>query len=334
MLLLFNLPFLTTTTAQDIHFSQFHNTPLNLSPGLTGVFNGDLRFTGAYRSQWAAALVPYKTYQGTFDMKIFNPRNEKGFFSAGLIMNFDDAGDSNLQTAHIGLSGSYTLAIDKENFLTFGVQGGVTQRAFDTEDLTFDNNWNGDIFDPNRPTNEFFNDTDILYPDFSAGLNWHGQKLNNRTRLDVGGAVYHFHRPRQNYHSNDKSKLDSRWSLYLLPTLQIAPKADLLVFGTAQLQGKYLEALGGLAGKFYLSTKRSKELALQFGFSYRFNEFGDAMIPTAGIYYKYWNVGFTYDVNVSGFNVATNRNGGPEVTLVYTIHKVRPLRFFKACPLI
>jgi hypothetical protein len=45
-------------------------------------------------------------------------------------------------------------------------------------------------------------------------------------------------------------------------------------------------------------------------------------------------VGFSWDVNVSGFSAATNRNGGPEFTVRYIIHKVYPLKAFKACPLI
>jgi len=45
-------------TAQDIHFSQYGNSPLNLNPGLAGVFGGDLRFVGNYRKQWLTVPVP------------------------------------------------------------------------------------------------------------------------------------------------------------------------------------------------------------------------------------------------------------------------------------
>jgi len=38
--------------AQDIHYSQFDRSPLNINPALTGLFKGDLRFIGNYRSQW------------------------------------------------------------------------------------------------------------------------------------------------------------------------------------------------------------------------------------------------------------------------------------------
>ena len=37
---------------QDIHHSQFYTAPLNLNPGLTGIFNGDQRLALNYRRQW------------------------------------------------------------------------------------------------------------------------------------------------------------------------------------------------------------------------------------------------------------------------------------------
>ena len=38
--------------AQDIHFSQWMFSPLNLNPGETGAYEGDYRVVGNYRSQW------------------------------------------------------------------------------------------------------------------------------------------------------------------------------------------------------------------------------------------------------------------------------------------
>ncbi len=45
--------------AQDIHFSEFYNTPLQLNPSYTGFFNGDYRFTAIYRDQWSTIGVPF-----------------------------------------------------------------------------------------------------------------------------------------------------------------------------------------------------------------------------------------------------------------------------------
>ncbi len=47
--------------SQDIHFSQFFETPLLRNPALAGIFGGDLRIQGVYRNQWNSVTVPYQT---------------------------------------------------------------------------------------------------------------------------------------------------------------------------------------------------------------------------------------------------------------------------------
>jgi len=44
--------------AQDIHFSQFFETPLLRNPALAGIFTGDVRIQAVYRTQWASVTVP------------------------------------------------------------------------------------------------------------------------------------------------------------------------------------------------------------------------------------------------------------------------------------
>ena len=55
--------------AQDIHFSQFANSPLNLNPAQTGLFNGDYRIMANQRSQWSAVPIPYSTFSLGADMR-------------------------------------------------------------------------------------------------------------------------------------------------------------------------------------------------------------------------------------------------------------------------
>ncbi|MFH1322164.1 MAG: type IX secretion system membrane protein PorP/SprF [Bacteroidota bacterium] len=38
--------------SQDIHFSQFYQTPLIINPALTGSFNGQVRVLMNYKDQW------------------------------------------------------------------------------------------------------------------------------------------------------------------------------------------------------------------------------------------------------------------------------------------
>ena len=55
-------------SAQDIHFSQFYSSPLNLNPALTGVMNSSVRLVGNYRNQWASVLKnnAFSTYSVSY----------------------------------------------------------------------------------------------------------------------------------------------------------------------------------------------------------------------------------------------------------------------------
>ncbi|HXP51312.1 MAG TPA: type IX secretion system membrane protein PorP/SprF, partial [Bacteroidia bacterium] len=41
---------------QDVHFSQFYESPLTLNPALCGVFNGQIFAEVNYRSQWTSVM--------------------------------------------------------------------------------------------------------------------------------------------------------------------------------------------------------------------------------------------------------------------------------------
>ena len=55
--------------AQDIHFSQFNMSPVNLNPAFTGFFDGDYRGVANYRSQWSSVPVSYSTVSLQADLR-------------------------------------------------------------------------------------------------------------------------------------------------------------------------------------------------------------------------------------------------------------------------
>ena len=320
--------------AQDIHFSQFYNSPLTTNPALTGIFRGDVRIYGLLRSQWDAANSPYRTIHLAADGKLFNPRMKKGFFSVGGQLYRDEAGDSNLRLTTFGISGAYTLALDAENYLTFGTLVSIGQRKFDFGNLTWDNQFAGDAHNSNLSSNESFDNDSRMFADFSVGVNWHGQKKDKRSSMDVGVGVFHLTSPKQNFDNGDEARLPVRISLYMMPTIQISTNGDIVLSANAQLQDQYTELLGGGFYRYYVNTKKTKEVALEFGGALRFNAISDAFVIHTGLNYRYLNVAFTYDINISDFKEATNRFGGPELSARYTFHKVRPLQYRKVCPLL
>lgn len=331
-----------TLTAQDIHFSQFGNSPLNLSPGLAGVFGGDMRFVGNYRSQYHSVPVPYTTFSGSVENKIYWSKGKYNRYLTGsLMLNYDRQGSLHLTSIQIGIPISVTLPLAKNKFLTAGVTPAFGQRAFDTNRLTFDAQWVDCIFDPNADTREdqLFQSTNLKYFDLSAGLNLRLQSPLKRSRLDVGGGLHHINRPNHDFWSSSLTdpgnvKLYSKLSIYALGLVQLSSSFDLVGQGLYQKQGGYTEIVYGGGLRLHLNQKPYHELALQVGADFR-HRYQDALIPHVEVLWRTWTLGFTYDANVwSDVNVLTNRRGGPEVSLIYRLYRVKPLPVFKTCPII
>jgi len=318
--------------AQDLHHTQFYTSPLNLNPGLTGVFNADYRAALNLRSQWSVNdLVKYQTVAFNGDMK-FTPRNPdaRGFWAAGLLFNYDQAGDSRLNLAHLGLAGSYTYALTRNHLLTLGGIVGYAQRRFHTEDLMWDDNWDGNGFDPNAVITEDLSNTSNGFLDLSAGVNYRFQK-SNRSYMNLGVGMFHLNEPEQQFFTQSSTEvLPSRLAISMSSSIRLLPILDLMLHGLIQYQGDYEELNLGGYGRIHINRDRGKEFALLLGLGGRLN---DAWAPKIAVQYRNWHVGVSYDVNQSDFNLSTRKRGGPEISVIYYRTTVKPLPEFKNCPI-
>ncbi len=297
---------------------------------MTGVFSGDQRFTGAYRSQWASVPVPYLTFSAAYDQKIAVPGIVNGRFGGGLLFNYDRAGDAGLNWAQIGLNLSYTHKLSESLYLTAGAQAQAGQRAFEPQKLYFDEQYNGDTYDPSLPSFENFLQTASGYMDYSAGLNVLFQALQSRTSVMLGAAYRHINEPAIRFYSNSLLRLAPLTSAYLISSVQVSEKVDWTFASAAQFQGPYRELLSGTGFRYHLVQEPGRGIAWGGGMAYRL---GDALIAHLEMHVQNWRLGLSYDINTSPFKVATLRNGGPELTLQYIFFKVQPPDTFKACPI-
>lgn len=319
--------------AQDIHQSQFYTTPILMNPAQTGLFNGDFRVAGNFRNQWFVDdLVEYLTFTTQMDMRFYPKKwNAKGMWNAGLMINYDRAGDSKLSLGHLGVSVAYTYPVRTNHILSAGAIIGGAQRRFEQEKLTWNEQWvpwSG--HNPDLPSGEDFSTTSRAFLDLGGGINYRWQK-SNRTRIDFGMGAFHLNRPEQKFFDRTaNARLPVRINVNLLPSFKIVERADLLMHAQYQNQGPYQELVAGAYGKFYLSTKRGNSFSLLLGGAFRN---ADALIPKVALEYNNWYAGFSYDINTSPFKTATRNRGGPEFSLVYIFVKARPLSQLKACPI-
>lgn len=316
-------------SAQDIHFSQFYCAPLVINPAKTGNFNGDYRFTGIHRNQWKSVTVPYKTFSGSFDMRINEAEENTGFLSAGIVFNNDKAGDSDFGLTEGALSIAYSFYLDKDkkNMVTAALQPAFAQKSINYGNLTFDSQYNGDVFDANAPTNETFNKSSITYFDINAGL--HFRHVNEDKFAVSGGlGMQHLNKPEQNFFS-DKVSLFPRYALDLNLGIKASERIYVLPSVLYQMQGKFTELNGGANIKLALSKNERNEMAIYLGGFFRTK---DAGIARVGVDYNNLHLSFAYDFNTSDLDRASNGKGGYEMALVYIFKKVKPLKINPPCP--
>lgn len=317
--------------AQDIHYSQFNASPKNLTPAQTGLFDGDWRFVGNYRSQWAAIPVPYKTFSIASDTRL-KTKLKNDVPAAGLVVNTDRAGDSRFTTLQVLVSGAYIkkLTSDSTHFISLAIQPGITTRSFDINALTFDNQYNGDTYDKSLPSGETFTKTRITYFDLGGGMAYLWKK-NARNQINIGVSALHINHPKQSFFANDEIKLDTKTAISGLAEFPIAEKVDVIPTFLYQMQGKFKETVVGGFGKYYLKPINGLTTAVSFGGFYRLK---DAFILVANMDYKNFNVGVSYDINTSNLIAATNRRGGFEVSVIYIFKKIPPFIAKKrVCPI-
>ncbi|NNF35025.1 MAG: PorP/SprF family type IX secretion system membrane protein [Saprospiraceae bacterium] len=317
-----------TISGQDLHYSQFYNSPINVNPASTGVFNGDQRFMASFRDQWRTVPVPWLTFSGSYDQKIYPKGSTKGFFGWGLLFNYDRQGDSKLNLTNINLSGSYTRILNQNNLISFGLMLGYSSRGFNLDALTWDKQWDGVTFDPNLSTGENFDFERISFLETALGINYRWQK-SSRTKIDFGAAAFHLVQPEPNF-QNDDLRLPIRLAFNAVGNFQLTSNLDIQLHALQQLQNEYQETVFGGLFKFHLGDDESKNTQLHAGLGYRTTE---ALFPTFAIQHKNIYVGVSYDIDLSDFNQVTNNRGGPEVHFRYIISKVKPLSDFKVCPI-
>lgn len=320
-------------SAQDIHFSQIGNSPLNLNPALTGVFEGDARFVANYRSQWRT-IAPYETVSGAFDMSFYNDEYQKRFFSAGLLFNYDVAGDLGLTFATLGVTGSYTHRVDDGHYLSVGGMIGYNNRSFAAADGQFLNQYGTESpgFDPSLSSGEsFVGSPSVNLWDLSAGFNWHYRvpKRSRRTAFDLGIGIMHFNQPEEVFQDgSDLEQLPLRWSPHFMGTFQFHDKLDLLAQATFQQQNTHRQFMYGAGLQVHVDTDPDEELAVQLSVNRRAK---DAWTPVVGLRYRMWQAAFSYDLNTSDLRIGTDRRGGPELSLRYILTRVKPMEA-KICP--
>jgi type IX secretion system PorP/SprF family membrane protein len=318
-----------STFAQDIHFSQFNETPQLLNPGATGVYNGYVRAIVNYKNQWTAMGKSFNTEAASVDIPLFDYNERKAHLGLGINFFNDKAGDSQFGLTQGNFCAAGIIPMDRTSSISLGVSIGAAQHKANLSSLSWGNQYNGTGFDPSLNSNETTPVNSFFYVDLGAGLYYEyfsGKTTldrNEAKRLSIGAAYYHINQPEQKYFSVSEKlygKIVATINGHFDKTgtkLSVRPSAMYV------MQGPSTEITVGCALRYRIKngtkiTGFINETGLSVGVHYRFN---DAVIPQ--VYFELGDLGFgvSYDLNVSTYKAASKLQGGPEISLKYFIQK-------------
>jgi len=329
-------------SAQDIHFSQFYLSPLNLNPAMTGVMNCNIRFVTNYRNQWASVLKSnaYSTYSVSYDQRV--PVGRYDYFGFGGTFWGDRAGEASFATMTGKLSLSYSKRMsggrNDAQYLVVGAEAGAAQRSIDFLKLRWGTQHDGQGgFDPELDSMEepTFDRDNFIFSDLAAGLLWFSVFDKNNS-LYLGGAFHHLNRANQSFSSSDEDLLFSRFTVHAGGEFLLGNRFGLLPGVIVMSQGPSFQVNAGTSFKFLLGNSRYNDQSFQLGLWTRISNkietgvLNDAAIISSRFDYNNFSLGFSYDINISPLRAASNAYGGFEFALIYKICK--PERRGVYCP--
>ncbi len=315
--------------AQDIHFSQFYMSPLNLNPALTGVMNCKIRMVANYRNQWASILRSnaFNTIGASYDQKFATGRND--YFGIGGRLFTDVVGQSVFATTSAGLSGSYSRKMGgdriRSHYLVLGAEAAIAQRSLNFASLQFGTQHDGaGGFDPTADSGENFGRDQFLFADLNVGLLWFS--ILDRSNSWYAGVAYsHINRPNMSFADFATIPLFTKVTAHAGGDFELTDDIGILPGVVMFSQGPHFQLNFGTSLRFDFNTNRFEEQSFQFGVWTRIGNrpdnsiLNDALILSTRFDYNQFGIGFSYDINTSSLRNATNGNGSFEFSLIYNI---------------
>ena len=303
--------------SQDLHFSQWFNSPLTTNPANTGFIpDADYRIGANFRNQYVNILsVPYKTISIYGDMQLLRERFENGWLGLGGVLLRDVAGSGNLTSTKAYGSLAYHQMIGYSSLLTAGFNVGWANKHIDVSRLKLPDQFNKatGFFDAGIPSSVVFDNANTSYMDIQLGMNYAYFPSEN-LYLNGGFSVHHINRPKETFFassSNFDNRLARRYIGFLNATIKMSDVVILNPMAYYSNQSKASEFVVG--GNFNYNLSGDGVVQLSGGLYYRSS---DAVIPMLGFQWNDFRMTFTYDVTASSLSKYNNSRGAVEFSLV------------------
>jgi type IX secretion system PorP/SprF family membrane protein len=310
--------------AQSPVFSQYYATSLYLNPALSGL-EKDIYMGMNYRSQWSNLGLPFNTFQFSFIKPLVKPGiHVKHLGGLGASFLNDVAGpNKEFTTQSVMLSGAYNFHLTRygNNILSVGLQAGAMQQRVNYDKLEWSTKYSpGMGFDSNLAGESGLNNQ-VFSPVLNAGVMWYyttrGRLSFRSTSLFSGLGVSNIIRPGSL--SDTKSPSVILYKLHGGLSSIWNRKYELSPNYLIQYQNQNFQVNLGTYMSYYFHPPHlhdSKSTKVMVGIWYRLQ---DAFIISTGFSNKSWNLGFSYDTNISSMGRNLGFASVYEVSLAYKI---------------
>jgi type IX secretion system PorP/SprF family membrane protein len=300
--------------AQDLHFSQFFNSPLTTNPANTGFIpDADYRVGINYRNQWSSILsTPYKTMSAFADAQLFRNKLENGWMGIGGVLLSDKTGSGGLRSDKFYGSVAYHQMLGLSSLLSAGFNLGYVSKRIDPTNLKFPDQFNGKFFDASISPGVQFANLNIDYYDMQVGMNYAYFPQEN-VYINAGYSIHHVNKPKETFFGDntDAGKIPVRHIGFVNAILKVNPRVIINpnIYFTTQTNA--IEINAGMNANYNLSEFGESQLI--FGVYYRHK---DAVIPVLGFDTKNTSFTFSYDATISNLSKFNGGRGAAEFSIV------------------
>jgi len=341
---------------QDLHYSYYHYTPLDVNPANTGAFSGSYRVSGIYTNKGGALTNrEFQNFTLSADAPIVRGIRKHDWIGVGIqadvINNLNGSGDRFLTDLNdpnksaqnwtfIKLSAAYHLALNKKqtNIITLGAQLSNGKRSFPNFSVNdtragIVTNLDSDLNQLRQLSRGNTGDLKFTYRDISMGLLFNARRKTSDLRL--GFALEGIFGPRIGTSSINTSKPDTVETKFLGLNIHGEYKMDINK-RTSIIPAFYYYSLGA-ANAFNVNThawyKINPDKEFKGGVGLGVRNLRDVIVYL-GAEMNDIQIGFAYDLNIDSRAIASNGLGGFEICArylgkIYKKPKVKPIIF---CP--
>lgn len=305
LVILFAVCLYLIVQSQDTQFSQFYAAKFNIAPSFAGTTDGG-RGTIVFRDQWPLLNSTYITYGFAIDYAF--PKLGGGF---GLFAMQDYSNGGGFLITHTGVQYSYAMTLNPVWQFLPGLQVNSVNGKINLDDIVFGSQLSFDGTDNHTTVKVESNDITIYEAAvsvlFNSDMAWFGAKIEHvpLSKKSFSGELY------------DKPIKFITFGGVCLKTFQGRLLNDLDYLYLSYLF-KYQDKFKQLDLGLYWSNK-TFELGLWYrGLPFFESPYGEynnsALIFKAGMVFKNYRIGYSYDHSLS--KIGTFTGGAHEVSTV------------------